>query len=485
MRFEHPLAPTSQTTAPGAPKPEGAPGLFSLPSAEDEAAPPLTTPSSLDPGPQRGPGETFCAEGAEEGIPPWEEDPDVWAAMVEAEDEWWRSQEITTAKNKGMLAGEWAAEKLASIELCGEVATLVVRDCGYQQALIQRCHSPLCPDCATLDFWRAAGKYLPSLKAVLKKGKRSGLRARFFTVTVPNCPSAALKPRIQALKAAFGRFKNIRLGRRALRKWSKLFWQALRDSNLSERERRRQIGLWIEFRKQIEILRKKFKRSIMLREVTSGLARIEVKPAEWDVSGPTWHPHLHILMISVFPIPQVLLSIWWTWAFRPKAFSLDDLLVVDARAVTGDPGKVIRYIAKYMGKFEDISKKIPKSDLEAFLWGLRYTRKVQAWGLPVRASSSRKACPACGSEHCGVQIRHPRVFLERRISPRRRVPFTIRWLRISDDGLPPLEGRIEFDVERHVWRWWEGDLPPPDPVGGYGMDDVPPPPSDGEHELPF
>ena len=151
----------------------------------------------------------------------------------------WRNLELRV-RSRTQRAEEWLADKRKAIERCGRSATLVVRTCGAKVAIPHRCHSVLCPTCARLDLWSRIAAYLPDVKAKVE----SGLMARFLTLTVPQCVAAELPYRIRALKAAFRRFMDVRLGPRALRRWRKLFEEALEASGLDERQKARQRGLW-------------------------------------------------------------------------------------------------------------------------------------------------------------------------------------------------------------------------------------------------
>lgn len=115
--------------------------------------------------------------------------------------------------------------------------------------------------------------------------------------------------------------------------------------------------------------------------MTSGLARLEIKPSESRVGF--WHPHLHVLVLSEFPLPQVLVQLWWSWAFFNERFDPGHLLIADVRVVTDLEG-LTGYVAKYLAKSELSPDRIIPEELDAFLFSLRHTRKLTAWGLERR-----------------------------------------------------------------------------------------------------
>jgi len=189
-----------------------------------------------------------------------------------------------------------------------------------------------------------------------------------------------------------------------MRRWETLFWEALDKSDLSEEQRQTQIGLFKEFRKRIEDMWERVERSFRLRDITAGLFRLEITFAGRKRVSGWWHPHIHVLLLSAFPIPQTLLSAMWTWACQ-KFFPLKterDFLITDIRATLnkGDTRKVIGYIAKYMVKGEENEQRILPEDKEAMLYALLYTRKIEAWGL--ERSDKESVCPHCGKVDCSV-----------------------------------------------------------------------------------
>ncbi len=423
--------------------------------------------SSLDGG--RSPSETILTEeelsgDTETGFPPgWDEEviEDAYATL----DEVWRNQEVRVG-GRWNLAGWWAEEKRKAIEECGRKATLVVRGCGAKVAVPHRCHSLLCSRCARIDLWSRVRQYLPDIQGRLNEGE---VQARFFTLTVPGERSEALRWRIRRIKAAWRRFMDIRLGPRAMKRWERLFLEVLERSNLDEEQRRRQIGLFEEFRARVEAHRERLGRSsVRLCEITGGLARLEVKYEGFS----WWHPHVHVLLLSNFPIPQALLSIWWTWAFREKAFSVEDLLVTDIRAVTFSHSKVVAYIAKYIVKSEGVEA-LTGMDKEAFLFALLYCRKIWAWGL-TRREPERRRCPVCGSPDCGVEeVVYARVSVEKSLFELRRGEIAEWTLEVETDQ----DGHIEilavgWIVKRgRYWLW------------GTDQDPIPPPEEPLEDEL--
>ena len=403
----------------------------------------------------QGPPETTCAEITER--PPWEESEEKWAELIQELHEEWRSRTVRV-RGRTELAAWWAEEKRKAVEECGRRATLVVRSCGARQAVVHRCHSLLCPRCSRIDLWAKIRPYEEDIKRRLRE--REEVRARFLTLTGPGLvESSVLHFRVSLLRRAMRRFLDTRLGPRALKRLERLFFEVLGETNLTEEQKRRQVGLWEEFKRKVEEHRERLgKNSVMLREIIEGgLARLEIKWKGYDEgNNGMWHPHWHILLLTDFPIPQVLLSILWTQAFYGK-FHRESILNTHIEEVK-DPDRCMAYVAKYLVKGGEAGgeadiRNIEDIDKEAFLYAVLYTRKISVWKL--ERGEREKKCPACGNTRCGVaSIEKSGVRLETCAWELERGEVT-EWVEVEGEE----RGLVMRVGTWLAWGYSESDLP--------------------------
>jgi len=266
---------------------------------------------------------------------------------------------------------EWVREKRSEIENCGKYGVLMVRDCGAREFAICRCKNPLCPTCSKIDSLKLVRRYLPAL--------RKFENPRFITLTYP-CED--LGSGVDGIKKAFSKLMDMRIGPRKIRRLELEFYDRLEKSNLDEDQKERQIMLFDAFKERARNLKEELGRSPKLRHILAkGIARLEIT---YDSNRKyRYNVHIHIVVDSKAPIPQVLLSMMWEWA--------SGFPICDIRKAGGD---YERELLKYMTK----SWEIPDELFGEFLLAIKDRKKVWTWGdLEIEDES---VCPYCGKSDC-------------------------------------------------------------------------------------
>ncbi len=376
---------------------------------------PSSAPASLDPT------ETFWTEDpVSEGYWRWYGDP----VSVRGEKTW---------------AGAWAERKLETVWRCGEDGSTLTRDCGHAQTVIHRCHTFLCADCSERD---RLARLMQIAWAFIEQADLSNVR--LITFTFNNAPPGWLKDAREQISKALQRWKELRLGKRAWKRWEREFWRELDASGLDEEQKALQVRLFEEMRRGLESYWARGE-SPKVRDLTRGFYTWEVA---WNSREQTWHPHIHMVVEIPFPIPQILLTAMWRHCTR------DAGRIVDIRLVPSDGiRKAIRYVGKYLTK----PWLLPQDErlLQEALFAFKGIKKISAWRLEAIPKEER-VCPKCGRKDCRARVVHPRVKFEERITP--QVLYKMMWddYRVRGwadvDGVP-VEIEVFWDHATNTLSW--------------------------------
>ncbi|RLI80895.1 hypothetical protein DRP07_08420 [Archaeoglobales archaeon] len=266
---------------------------------------------------------------------------------------------------------EWVRGKKLEVERCGKHGILMVRDCGAYEFAICRCKNPLCPVCSRIDSLKLLNRYLPAL--------REFDNPLFITLTYP---SKDLKSGVDGIKKSFSRLMDMRIGSRKMKSLEVEFYKRLEKSNLDENQRDLQVALFKEFKDKAEAVRKKLGRSPKLRDILNrGIAKLEIT---YNADCETqYNVHVHAVVDSKAPIPQVLLSMMWEFV---SGFPICDV----RKARDNYEIELLKYITKPW--------EVPDELFGEFLWALKDRKKVWVWGDIELNDES--VCPYCGKSDC-------------------------------------------------------------------------------------
>lgn len=270
---------------------------------------------------------------------------------------------------------EGAKRKIKARENCGTNGVIIYgHGCNVSYTFSQHCRNPFCPTCARLGSVELARKYEPILK------KFSKYTTKFLTLTMKNVELEGLNGAIDSLMKSFTCLKDIRFGPGTFKWYDELFPVLLEYSKLEKIQQERQMYLYDKFKKYMLKIHKGKHKSPKLRNVSKGLARLEIVN-----KGNGYHVHLHVVIDIAAPIPQELISHLWEQLTSGS-------MVIDIRRVYGD---FTKELLKYQMKYWEFN--LTDEEMLVVLAGLHNRRKVWTWGVEVQ--KVQKTC-ICGDENC-------------------------------------------------------------------------------------
>lgn len=267
----------------------------------------------------------------------------------------------------------------AGLPPCPSQALALKRACGHQQAVLIKCHSPLCPQCEKEraarihERWVNSLAWLPNLK--------------MMTLTIQN--GSDLKERINTLYTARRRLLDLRLGRnnranirRAVQADTERKVQAGTLTQDKAQERLEQVERWLVAVERTEALNGK---SPKMRTLMKGLAFLE---NTYNAESKTWHAHLHCI-VSMRYMPQAVLKVVWQMATRGAG------KVVDIRKIN-DADEGLREVAKYVSK----AWEIPQDEYPTVIDALAGVKRISRIGNIKPVEVEKPACPGCNKPSC-------------------------------------------------------------------------------------
>lgn len=281
---------------------------------------------------------------------------------------------------------DWLIYKLDTIRRCATSCDIGLRTCMDRAVFLYRCHSPTCLFCCRKDMEQNIAKYQPLLKGFK--------RPVFITPTI----MSDFNPRIAINRLYNGieRFKDLRIGKRNLKKWHRwmceevkkyfalqlwgllewglwceaFIWLAWKKTEL-------QIWFWKRFEKRCKEFMGRGLVNLRLYHLLIGIGKLEITYNGFE----GYHPHLHLLFDGFF-IPQVLLSRIWK--------EITGSCVVDTRvAYRNYHQELLKYVAKPW-ELEGLSDK-EKGQL---LYALSNRKKILIFGLKL-TNMAKNYCPNC------------------------------------------------------------------------------------------
>lgn len=343
----------------------------------------------------------------------------------------------------------------AGLPPCPSQALALKRACGHQQAVLIKCHSPLCPECerdraARLhDRWINTLAWLPNLK--------------MLTLTIENGHN--LKERITTLYEARRRLLDLRLGRNNRNNIRRAVQadtaQKVKAGTLTQDkadQRLEQVERWLEAVARTEAQHGK---SPKMRTLMKGLAFLE---NTYNAESNTWHAHLHCI-VSMRYMPQSVLKVVWRMATRGAG------KVVDIRK-TNDAGDALREVAKYVSK----AWEIPQDEYKTVIDALAGVKRISRIGNIKPMEVEKPVCPGCNKPSCDCGT----SFVARADSSQAIIPGVVYKTTVYDMGMS-YEGLLTVTKDIHGHRVWsvgtlasnevlstylhsvssKGDLPPP------------------------
>jgi hypothetical protein len=291
------------------------------------------------------------------------------------------------------------------------------KGCGYHQAALLKCHSPLCPDCER----ERAAKAHERWGDVLAKFAQP----KFITLTISSGPN--LKDRLKYLSRSFRRFLDYRMGKRGRKRLLKKAFEFIDswsddEPHLHKRSREEWKASVEKWLKMITNNEERLGHSFKFHKVLKGLASLEITYG--DIG---WHVHRH-LIVDLPYLPWPILVVLWQHATKGQG------KVVDIRPATNNSaGELLKYVCK--------SWEIPENLHQELLTALKGIKRLRVLGNLKPIIPPTPPCPHCGKADCHLE----------HVATVHNTEQTVTGTYLTEISETP--ALILFSKDEHGWTW--------------------------------